>query len=157
MSLGPAGSPARREYSIYSGIDDEFLEVLVREIPGGTVSSALSRCAPGDLLAVEGPYGLFVTAASERKDARYLFVGSGTGIAPFHSLVRSYPDIDYLLLHGIRSLEERSDRRDIRAVTLCLVRVPGAGRRLRGAGHSLAARPIRSILSGCAASAATAR
>jgi ferredoxin-NADP reductase len=108
VSLGPAGSPARREYSIYSGIEDEFLEVLVREIPGGMVSGALSRCAPGDLLAVEGPYGLFITEASERKDARYLFVGTGTGVAPFRSLVRSYPDIDYLLLHGIRSLEERA-------------------------------------------------
>ena len=107
--LGLPGSIARREYSIYSGAGDDFLEVLVREIEGGLVSRALKRCKPGDALSVEGPYGLFVTDAAERSQARYLFVGSGTGVSPFHCLARSYPEIDYQLLHGVRTVEERHD------------------------------------------------
>jgi ferredoxin--NADP+ reductase len=109
VALGLAGSMAKREYSIYSGAADDFLEVLVREIPDGLVSPALGRCRPGDELSVEGPHGLFVTDPDERASARYLFVASGTGIAPFHCLLRSYPETDYLLLHGVRTLEERWD------------------------------------------------
>ena len=107
VSVGFPGSLARRDYSIYSGLDDDFLEVLVREIDGGTLSCALGRCARGDALCVDGPYGLFVTDPKLRWHDRYLFVGSGTGISPFHCLVRSYPGIDYLLLHGVRHMNER--------------------------------------------------
>jgi ferredoxin--NADP+ reductase len=110
VNLGITGSIARREYSIYSGVGDDFLEVLVTEIPGGLVSGALADRQPGDVLSVEGPYGLFMTDPVERSGARYLFVGSGTGISPFHCLARSYPEIDYLLLHGVRTVEERHDR-----------------------------------------------
>ena len=110
VNLGFPGSLARREYSLYSGAGDDFLEVLVREIPGGLISPALARCRPADELVVEGPYGLFVTDPAARSRARYLFVGTGTGISPFHCLVRSYPGIDYLLLHGVRSADERYDR-----------------------------------------------
>ena len=107
LNLGTAGSIAMREYSIYSGAGDDFLEVLIRVIDGGLVSRSLSRCEAGDALSVEGPYGLFVTDPAERAAARYLFVGSGTGISPFHCLARSYPGIDYLLLHGTRTADER--------------------------------------------------
>ena len=111
VNLGIPGTIARREYSIYSGIGDDFLEALVTEIPGGLVSAALARLHAGDAVSVEGPHGLFVTDPAERLRARYLFVGSGTGISPFHCLARSYPEIDYLLLHGVRAVEERHDCR----------------------------------------------
>ncbi len=109
VNVGLHGSLAMREYSIYSAAEDDFLEVLVREIPGGVVSPALKRARPGDELSVQGPYGMFVTDARERQREKYLFVASGTGISPFHCLVRSYPGFDYLLLHGVRSEAERFD------------------------------------------------
>ncbi|HUI71289.1 MAG TPA: FAD-binding oxidoreductase [Spirochaetia bacterium] len=109
VNLGVRGSINMREYSIYSGWQDDFLEVLVREIDGGIVSRALKTCEPGDPLALAGPYGSFVTDPAERGSAQYLFVGSGTGISPFHCLVRSYPKIDYLLLHGVRTELESFD------------------------------------------------
>ncbi len=109
VSLGIFGSLARREYSIYSAAGDAYLEVLVREIEGGLVSRALKRCEPGDVLSVEGPYGLFTTDPSQRSRCSYLFVASGTGVAPFHCLVESYPRLDYLLLHGMRTARERHD------------------------------------------------
>ncbi len=109
VNLGLRGSIAMREYSIYSGIGDSFLEVLVREIEGGLVSRALKRCQTGDALSLEGPYGSFLTDQAERSSSRYLFIGTGTGISPFHCLARSYPQIDYLLLHGVRTEKERYD------------------------------------------------
>lgn len=109
-SVTAPGPLAMREYSIYSGSDDDYLEVLVREIPDGLVSGALKRCRPGDPLVLDGPYGLFVTDADHRRSARYLFVGSGSGISPFHCLVRSYSAaLDYLLLHGVRYAGELYD------------------------------------------------
>ncbi len=109
LNLGVQGSLAMREYSIYSTPADDFLEVLVREIPGGMVSPALKRARRGDALSVQGPYGMFVTRERARRTEKYLFIGSGTGISPFHCLARSYPEIDYLLLHGVRSAVERFD------------------------------------------------
>jgi ferredoxin--NADP+ reductase len=133
LNVGLRGSIAMREYSIYSGSDDAFLEILVREIAGGLVSRALRRCDPGDPLSVEGPYGSFVTLPAERRSARYLFVGSGTGISPFHSLVRSYPDIDYLLLHGVRTSQERfdADAFDPARSVFCVTRTAGGDYRGR--------------------------
>ena len=98
-----------REYSIYSGAGDGFLEVLVKEIEGGLVSCALKRCQPGEELSLEGPYGSFLTDPLERSSAKYLFIATGTGISPFHCLARSYPQIEYLLLHGVRTEDECYD------------------------------------------------
>jgi ferredoxin/flavodoxin---NADP+ reductase len=109
LNLGLRGSLAMREYSIYSGAQDGFLEVLIREVPGGLVSPALKRCEPGDELSLQGPYGMFVTDPLQRSSQKHLFIGSGTGISPFHCLVRSYPEIGYLLLHGVRTEEDRFD------------------------------------------------
>ena len=41
---------------------------------------------------------------------KFLFIGSGTGIAPFHSFTRSYPHLDYRLLHGVRHSEEAYEK-----------------------------------------------
>lgn len=59
INLGIPGSGARREYTIYSSPRDESIEVLIREIEIGTVSRALRRRRPGELLEVEGPHGSF--------------------------------------------------------------------------------------------------
>jgi ferredoxin--NADP+ reductase/benzoate/toluate 1,2-dioxygenase reductase subunit len=107
VSVGVRGSIAMREYSIYSGAQDDYLEILVREIRGGMVSRALRRCEPGDELSLEGPYGIFFALPRDRTGLKHLFVATGTGISPFHCISRSCPGVDYVLLHGIRSGEER--------------------------------------------------
>ena len=55
---------------------------------------------------MEGPFGFF-TIAAEHARGPLLFVASGTGIAPFRAMVRSDPALDYLLLHGVRTLDDR--------------------------------------------------
>jgi ferredoxin--NADP+ reductase len=100
VRLGVPGLPALREYTVYSAPDEPYLEVLIREMAGGLLSPRLRRCRPGDPVELDGPFGEFLIPEHAR-DARFLFVATGTGIAPFHSFARSYPRLDYRLLHGV--------------------------------------------------------
>ena len=99
-----------REYSIYSGSDDDYLEILVREVESCDVSRKLRMLKEGDELNIKGPYGFFMSNAPSLKDDSIYFIASGTGIAPFHSFVKTYPDANYTLIHGIRNCEEAYER-----------------------------------------------
>ena len=127
LTLGLPGSTARREYSIYSGSDDPFLEVLIKQVEGGTVSHHLARLTPGAALEVDGPFGYFLIPESAR-GRPFLFVASGTGIAPFHCFARSFPGLDYRLLHGVRTATETYDRHRYphARYLACLSREPAA-------------------------------
>ena len=65
---------------------------------------------PGNTLEVNGPYGFFMTNAQPPGNKKFLFIASGTGIAPFHSFIQSYPDADYTILHGIRTIDEAYEK-----------------------------------------------
>lgn len=108
--LGKKGSFDAREYTIYSSIDDNFLDFLIAEVDGGVVSKALRQCKPGDVLELEGPMGYFLLEEQARATAKLCFIATGSGIAPFHSFVRSYPGLDYILLHGVRYTADCYDR-----------------------------------------------
>jgi ferredoxin/flavodoxin---NADP+ reductase len=110
--VGLTGSLNQREYSIYSGINQDFLEILVREVLGGNVSTQLKHCKPGDLLDVNGPFGSFKLETKNMYSRKHMFIATGTGIAPFHSMVISYPGIDYTILHGIRYASEAYEKND---------------------------------------------
>lgn len=110
--LGKSDEDDQREYSIYSGVDDEYLEVLIKEVINGSVSKHLKNLSPGDNLKVEGPLGFFGLNKDQIKTHKFLFVASGTGIAPFHSMINSYPDLDYTILHGIRHCNEAYGKED---------------------------------------------
>jgi ferredoxin--NADP+ reductase/benzoate/toluate 1,2-dioxygenase reductase subunit len=106
LTLSRADSLMAREYSIYSGKGDSYFEVLIKAVPDGIVSQQLKEVRPGNLLRVGGPHGNFCLPAQAPENFRYLFIATGTGIAPFHSIVRSYPGLNYTLLHGIRFANE---------------------------------------------------
>lgn len=110
--LGKAGSIHNREYSIYSAESDDFFEVLIKEVDEGLVSKQLRNLKPGDQLQLEGPLGFFTIDPKLIESAKFLFMATGTGIAPFHSFVRSYPRMDYTLLHGVRFAYEAYERHD---------------------------------------------
>ena len=111
LLLGKAGDIHHREYSIYSGVDDPALEVLVKEIENGEVSKSLRRLKPGDEVEVQGPLGFFTLEPEYLQNGNhFLFLASGTGISPFHSMVKSVPSLDYKVLHGIRQIEEAYEK-----------------------------------------------
>lgn len=124
LVLGLPGSSDLREYSIYSGTEDDFLEVLIKEVDDGMVSRQLKTIQAGDRLEVRGPYGFFMTKSSIPEHARLLFISSGTGIAPFHSFIRSNPDAETQIIHGVRLMEEAYDLGDYKegSIQVCTSR-----------------------------------
>lgn len=111
----------RREYSVYSGEHEDFLEVLVREVEGGKVSSKLKQLKSGDTVQVDGPFGFFKFSPDMYPVKKFLFVATGTGISPFHSFVKTHAELDYNLIHGVRFANEAYDHDDFQQerVTLC--------------------------------------
>lgn len=110
FSLGTSDLGINREYSIYSGADQPYLEFLIRKVPEGRVSHALSESHEGDIIQVGGPYGEFCLDESLIPNSRFIFFATGTGIAPFHSFSATYPSLNFEIHHGIRFLEEQYDR-----------------------------------------------
>jgi NAD(P)H-flavin reductase len=99
-----------REYSVYSGKADDYLDFLIREIPAGSFSCYLRNLPPGSGLDVEGPGGFFVLDQNSIQGNPAVFIATGTGISPFHSYVKSYPGLNYRVLHGVRYAGEAYGR-----------------------------------------------
>ena len=106
------GELDQREYSVYNSEKDDYLEILVREVLDGKVSLQLKQCKPGQLLQVNGPFGSFGLEPFDMFSRKLVFIASGTGISPFHSFVKSYPGINYILIHGVRYKNEAYERND---------------------------------------------
>jgi ferredoxin-NADP reductase len=112
VNIGLIDGAVNREYSTYSGINDDYLEFLIKEVQDGLVSPELKKLNPGDQVQLDGAYGLFTLKEPENKKLKYTFIASGTGISPFHTYVKSYPELDYQILHGIRFANEQYDKQD---------------------------------------------
>lgn len=121
IMLGLKNQLEQREYSVYSGERDDFLEVLIREVDGGKISKQLKQLKPGNEIKVDGPFGFFKFHPNLFLSKKFLFVATGTGISPFHSFVRTHPELDYHLIHGVRFAQEAYEHHDFdkNRVTLC--------------------------------------
>ena len=108
--IGPQGSKQKREYSVYSSVTAPFVEVLIKEVDNGYLSKKLKHGHVGEVIEIEGPFGYFVIDEKRIPERKYLFISSGTGISPFHSIILSNPHINYTLLHGVRLGEEGYER-----------------------------------------------
>lgn len=82
------GTETVRSYSPSSiAADLPRLELLVRLLPGGAMSSWLEGGArPDDVVKIKGPYGAFFLREDHRR-AKHIFVAGGTGLAPVLSMV----------------------------------------------------------------------
>lgn len=107
FSVGTRDLAINREYSMYSAADDPFVDFLIREVDGGIVSPRLARCQPGEVVEIGGPYGDFCLNPDVIMQKEFVFLASGTGIAPFHSFVLTYPNLRYRIFHGIRTDKEQ--------------------------------------------------
>ncbi len=121
IMLSPGNSKVQREYSIYSGENDNFLEVIIREVENGLVSGKLKQLKFGDFVNIDGPFGSFKFHPSMFSAEKFLFIATGTGISPFHSFVKTFPSLDYQLIHGVRYAGEAYEHYDFdkSRVTLC--------------------------------------
>ncbi|MCF8365272.1 MAG: hypothetical protein K9H16_05795 [Bacteroidales bacterium] len=119
--LGIKNENNAREYSVYSGENDDYFEVLIKEVIEGDVSKRLKKLKPGSQLQMDGPLGFFTLETDHILSKRVILIATGTGIAPFRSYVRSFPDLNYHILHGVRHGNEAYDREnyDQQRYTLC--------------------------------------
>lgn len=98
ICLEKDGEP--RLYSIASGSTDKLIQLLYNIKPDGELSPSLASLNAGDTLFVSAPFGTFYGTAKPA-----VFIASGTGIAPFASMLRSGLKKDKVLIHGGRTLE----------------------------------------------------
>ena len=113
----PTGGALWRAYSIASGAHDEHLEFFSVVIPGGKFTSRLASFQPGDRILVEkAAYG-FLTLDRFAGGADLWMMGSGTGLAPFLSILRdprTWSRFENLILvHSVRRPEELAYREEI--------------------------------------------
>lgn len=106
---GPNGRDLRRAYSIASSPEKLPVELCVKLVEGGPGTNYLVKLRPGDSFRGFAPYGDFVYEPCANRGA--MFISTGTGIAPFRSMVlsehyrKSPPKGAYMLL-GVREVAE---------------------------------------------------
>ena len=72
--------------------DDEFLQLHVRNIPGGTFTQhVFTEMKERDILRIKGPMGTFFL--HEDSDKPIIFVASGTGFAPVKAIIEHAQNI----------------------------------------------------------------
>jgi benzoate/toluate 1,2-dioxygenase reductase subunit len=79
------GSEQTRAYSFSSLVRDGEVSFLIRNVPGGRMSSYLTGAArPGDRMTLTGPRGTFYLRDIQRP---LLLLAGGTGLAPFTAML----------------------------------------------------------------------
>ena len=111
------GKPILRAYSIASPSWDEELEFYSIKVPDGPLTSRLQRIKPGDQIILKTkPVGTLVVDAL-LPGKRLWMLATGTGIAPFASLVRDpevYEKFDHVILtHTCREVAELKYGQDL--------------------------------------------
>ncbi len=108
--LGDNGKPLLRAYSIASPAWDEELEFYSIKVPDGPLTSKLQHIQPGEEIILRPkPVGTLVHDAL-LPGKRLWFLATGTGIAPFASLMRepeTYEKYDQvIMMHTCREVAE---------------------------------------------------
>lgn len=102
--------PLLRAYSVVSTNYDENLEFFSIKVPDGPLTSRLQNLKVGDPIIV-GKKATGTLVLDNLKDGRRLFLlGTGTGLAPFLSLIRDPETYEryesVVLVHGCRQVAE---------------------------------------------------
>jgi ferredoxin--NADP+ reductase len=112
VGLEAGGRLVQRPYSTASASGSRDLEFLVRLVEGGRFSPLLWRLEPGDRVRIGRPKGIFTLIDGDPRT--HLFVATGTGIAPFVSMLhalrmRSLPARS-IIVHGVARVAELAYR-----------------------------------------------
>jgi NAD(P)H-flavin reductase len=91
-----------RAYSIASPPDSNTIALCANLVQDGRFSPFLFAMQPGDEVDFKGPYGAFIM---KRPPSDSIFVATGTGIAPFRSMLLSGLDRRVSLIFGVRHRE----------------------------------------------------
>ena len=92
---------ARRLYSICSGEKENEIRILYKVVDEGYLTPQLSDLEVGDAIWITPPAGEFTGTLEPA-----VWIATGTGIAPYYSMLRSGLGKNKILLHGNRYLEQ---------------------------------------------------
>ena len=84
VNIDVPGSGQHRSYSFSSGPGNQRMTFMIKQVPGGLMSSWLGGAQAGQPLQMTGPLGSFYLRAVTRP---LLFLAGGTGLAPFLSML----------------------------------------------------------------------
>ncbi len=110
VGLRVDGKPLLRAYSIVSANYEDHLEFLSIKVPHGPLTSRLQHIQVGDTVIVgKKPTGTLVIDYL-LPGKRLWLMSTGTGLAPFMSIVRDPATYDkfaqIVLVHGVRQVDE---------------------------------------------------
>jgi len=91
----------RRLYSICSGEKEREVHILYNVIDEGFLTPLLSDLDTGDTIWITEPRGEFTSSEEPA-----IWIATGTGIAPFYSMLKSGLVSNKILIHGNRFLEQ---------------------------------------------------
>ena len=93
------GEEMKRSYSIASAPEllsgQGLLEVAIGLVPGGCASERFSSAKEGEQFQMTGPFGILTLP--EELPKRVIFAGTGTGVAPYRSML---PQLEKLKQQG---------------------------------------------------------
>jgi len=98
-----------RDYTPVSAAQDPEITLCIRKVDSGKLTPALSSAVIGTRFDISQPDGYFTFKPSGRPP---VFVATGTGIAPFCSMVRSGVT-GFTLLHGVDGLQDLYYRQEL--------------------------------------------
>jgi ferredoxin--NADP+ reductase len=121
IGLPNAEKPVFRAYSIASPAWDDELEFFSIKVPDGPLTQHLQKIQPGDtVLMRQKSTGTLVNDALTPARRHYM-ISTGTGIAPFASLIRdpdTYEKFDQIILtHTCRDIAELAYGEELVAAT----------------------------------------
>jgi ferredoxin--NADP+ reductase len=117
IGLPGEGRPLLRAYSIASPAYADELEFLSIKVPDGPLTSRLQQIQPGDQMFLgRKPTGTLVADALLPGNRLFL-LSTGTGLAPFLSLIRD-PDVydrfgQIVVVHSVRTVGDLAFRQEL--------------------------------------------
>ncbi len=117
IGLPVDGRPLLRAYSMVSASWEEELQFLSIKVADGPLTSRLQHIVPGDTVLIgRKPVGTLL-AESLLPGRNLYLLGTGTGLAPFMSLIKDpetyEPFARVILVHGVRTVGELAYEREI--------------------------------------------
>ncbi len=101
LKIGIDFDHAPRIYSICSGNKQDEIDILFNIKDDGFLTPKLASIVPGEQILVSKPYGSFVGTKPPA-----WWIATGTGIAPFYSMLKSGLAGNKKLIHGVRFLNQ---------------------------------------------------
>ncbi|MBI2104425.1 MAG: hypothetical protein HYT90_02420 [Candidatus Omnitrophica bacterium] len=87
LNVPQGGKVVKRAYSIASPPHEpQTVELCIQHVEGGAASTYCWKLKAGDPVSISGPHGNFLL--KEPLDYEPVFMATGTGVAPFRSMVK---------------------------------------------------------------------